>query len=403
MKLKTGIILIYFLLPILAKAEDLNKYDIYVEKGNDFLYVNLSLKIGNSYSEKNYFLFSEVIEIDSIRINEIITDYHRNGDTLFFDEKMNIHNLKIQYKIPLQYFTDSQAIILRKEAKWYPYRRNELFQTSINVSDEDSFIIATGKLFGNNVFISEITDEIHLIFLPKHYYERTTIKKDEISLFHYYQHKNNPVKWTSHFKNEFIKSFTCFKAYFNDESTNNTLNIVEIYNNDFQMCQSLKGLILFGNIFYHIYLQNINTSWIPHEVAHQWWGNQLFFRQGKGRLFLEESITEYLKLKYVEDTYGNQSYKEMINIYTANEERITEKIPAIAIENVHTPNNSAIIYCKIPMLLDNMIKTNPQCDFNTIIQDVYHLYKGKYIIYDDFEGQIKSIEIKQAIIELTHF
>jgi len=70
------------------------------------------------------------------------------------------------------------------------------------------------------------------------------------------------------------------------------MNIVEIGDPQFIMCQSLREMIIFGHYFYDVYTIIPDFSWIPHEVAHQWWGNGIFFEYRD--YALSESLNEYI-------------------------------------------------------------------------------------------------------------
>lgn len=86
------------------------------------------------------------------------------------------------------------------------------------------------------------------------------------------------------------------------------INVVEVPG--FQAVQSLAGLLLVGNAFVKHYWLDAGHQWPPHEIAHQWIGNALltnYLDGDSGKLFLEESLAEFLRIEYVRFRFGNDS------------------------------------------------------------------------------------------------
>ena len=53
---------------------------------------------------------------------------------------------------------------------------------------------------------------------------------------------------------------------------------------------------------------------VGHEVAHQWWGNQLRYARVEGGGILSESLAWYSAMKMVENVYGKQTARELLDL-----------------------------------------------------------------------------------------
>jgi hypothetical protein len=139
----------------------------------------IQLKIEQTGNDKNYFLFSDNAYITGLKINDsVIHKYIQQNDTLFLPSA-NIDKMEINYTLPLKdYTTNTGAIILKKEGKWYPYQEQALISSIIRtVNHSDYYVVSLGKEdnYSNNViFTNIISNEIHLFFLPVRHFSKDT-------------------------------------------------------------------------------------------------------------------------------------------------------------------------------------------------------------------------------------
>jgi aminopeptidase N len=199
-----------------------------------------------------------------------------------------------------------------------------------------------------------------------------------------------------------MHAYLYFCSFFSDELIGEDLNIIEIPDIDFQICQSLKGSILFGYIFYEMFQHNQTNSWISHEVCHQWWGHSLFFQSScENYRFLEESVTEYLKGYYVKTTYGITAYDSLYSQYEYNYNYITleEDIPINKIQTINSMSSGIIIYSKGALLLKKICDEFQLFDFKTTVNDFYQRFVGQKVCYQDFEAFIRDDTIKRVLNE----
>ena len=193
------------------------------------------------------------------------------------------------YSLPLaDYRTADGAIVLRREGNWYPHRNGELLTAQVHIKADDYYII------GGTEWLPSF--DIHLVLLPKDKYACKVIDSP-IRPFHFYRLASDTTQYPDTYYREFVDSYNFYCSFFGDTLTDKPMNIVEIGDPQFVMCQSLRDMIIFGHYFYDVHTMIPDFSWIPHEVAHQWWGDGIFFEYRD--YALGESLNEYIKLQFL--------------------------------------------------------------------------------------------------------
>ena len=354
MKKQKKLYILFLFFSFFVKGWSDNTYKIHIEVINDtLLVVNLKLDISEDYQTQTHFLFSDWTKIIDVEVNGKPTIFSMNRDTLFFSGLEKISSLKMKYKVPLLRFAD--AAILRRENGWFPHRRNELFRSELTISDTSQHIITNGIRKGNT-FLSPLTYEIHLLLLPKQNYAVKEMSSQKRS-FRFFRHKNDTSLRSDFFYSEFLNSYDFFSSFFDDDARSHmAMNVVEIYDRNFMMAQSLENLILFGNFFYWRDEQDgFLCSWIPHEIAHQWWGNRVFFKfSDTMRLFLEESLTEFLKIQYIQSQRGIKGLSCIKEIYEWAMEEFENLNPISEINSLNSNENVVVVYTQVPFLLNEI-------------------------------------------------
>ena len=125
-------------------------------------------------------------------------------------------------------------------------------------------------------------------------------------------------------------------------------------------------------------------SWISHEVAHQWWGDGIFFEYRD--YALSESLTEYIKLQYLKSR--GRGYEEQLEYYQAMMERAEKKLPIADIHSVESQDESIAIYHAAPYRLSLMKATS----VNTALQQLYHNHKHTIVSRDRFLQECKALQ-----------
>jgi hypothetical protein len=133
------------------------------------------------------------------------------------------------------------------------------------------------------------------------------------------------------------------------------------------MCQSLRDMIIFGHYSYDVYTMMPDFSWIPHEVAHQWWGNSLFFEHRD--YALSESLDEYIKLQYLKDR--KRGYQEQMSYYKNVMKLAEKRLPVTDIRSVESQDESIAIYHSAPYRLEK----SGNAKVNDLLLQLYRNHK----------------------------
>lgn len=280
------------------------------------------------------------------------------------------------YSLPLaDYRTADGAIVLRREGNWYPHRNGELLTAQVHIKADDYYILGGTEWFPSF--------DIHLVLLPKDKYA-CKVMESPTRPFHFYRLASDTTQYPEAYYNEFVDSYNFYCSFFGDTLTDKPMNIVEIGDPQFVMCQSLRDMIIFGHYFYDVYTMIPDFSWIPHEVAHQWWGNGIFFEYRD--YALGESLNEYIKLQFLKSR--GRGYEEQIEYYKAMMERAEKKLPISDIHSVESQDESIAIYHAAPYRLSLM----KAASVNTALQQLYSKYKYTVVSRDMFLQECKALQ-----------
>ena len=318
-----------------------------------------------------YLLLSQNIRIDSFSMD----GWRRNGDTIAFAG----HPVKAEfaYNVPLaDYCASDGAIVLRREGNWYPHRNSELLTANVHIKAEDNYLI------GGTVMTPAY--ELHLILLPKENYT-CKVLDSTTRPFLFYRAASDTTSYPEAFYNEFMDSYGFYSSFFNDSLSQKPMNIVEIGDPEFVMCQSLRDMIIFGHYFYDVYAMMPDFSWIPHEVAHQWWGNSVFFEYRD--YVLSESLDEYIKLQFLKSR--ERGYKEQMSHNKYAMKLAEKRLPVADIRSVELQDASIAIYNTAPYRLEK--SNNAKVD--DLLQQLYQKHKNTVVSREVFLrecGALKS-------------
>jgi hypothetical protein len=165
------------------------------------------------------------------------------------------------------------------------------------------------------------------------------------------------------------------------------------------------GAYAFGNSIafgpYMVDVYNNGYNWPTHEIAHLWWGWSLNTSAlDKGRRFIEESFTEYLRLMFVENEYGPDSFlKEVAEDSSEyyNKFMNTGKDNAL----IDEMTASRLIYVKGTYIVHMMRKEVGDEVWTKLLEYIYTNYRGKKFSYADFKDAIaKIVKNKKSIAKI---
>ena len=217
--------------------------------------------------------------------------------------------------------------------------------------------------------------ELHLILLPKENYT-CKVLDSPTRPFLFYRAASDTTSYPEAFYNEFMDSYGFYSSFFNDSLSQKPMNIVEIGDPEFVMCQSLRDMIIFGHYFYDVYTMMPDFSWIPHEVAHQWWGNSLFF--GHRDYALSESLDEYIKLQFLKSR--ERGYKEQMSYYKYAMKLAEKRLPVADIRSVEPQDASIAIYNTAPYRLEK----SGHAKVDELLQQLYQKHKNTVVSREVF-------------------
>ncbi len=311
------------------------------------------------------------IEGDTLRVSGFYLNPYNN--TAYAEAPIKVDTT---YSLPLaDYRTSDGAIVLRREGNWYPHRNGELLTAKVSIEADDYYIIGG----------SETTPsfDIHLVLLPKDKYACKVINSP-IRPFHFYRLASDTTQYPDAYYREFVDSYNFYCSFFGDSLSTKPMNIVEIGDPQFVMCQSLRDMIIFGHYFYDVYTMIPDFSWIPHEVAHQWWGDGIFFEYRD--YALSESLNEYIKLQYLKSR--GRGYEEQLEYYKAMMERAEKTLPIADIHSVESQDESIAIYHAAPYRL----ASEDASTVNTTLQQLYSKYKHTVVSREVFLQECKALQ-----------
>lgn len=383
--------IICIIICVKANANPYNHYQLNCDLQNDSMNVVCDYSIGNVYSESDYFLLSNIIPIKWITNDNNPIHFTRFGDTVRLHQPTNGETLHIAYTIPITYFkTNDGALCLRRENHWYPYRENELLTASVSIGAPSYYIICGNESASQHTV--NLAYEIHLIMLPKDIYQ-LEIDRTHSRPFYFYHDIKNSKRDTCSFFLTFMEAYDFYAIFFQDSLSTCPMNIVEIIDSTFTLCQSLQDMILFNDYFLAIYEMMPDYSWVPHEVAHQWWGNRLFFEYRD--YAISESVTEYLKLQYLK--HNKKGYEDQIELYQGTIEYATTPLPIKDIHDVSTQDASIAIYHKGPYRLEQSNLSCPQCELDKYLQELFASHKNSILPRNDFLNMTANPSLKSAL------
>lgn len=350
-----------------------NKYEMDCRIEGDSLFVKVDCVFEKEYPEVDFFLLTNTA---NIRMDDTAYTYSQKEDTVRFENMPLPKYFRMCYILSLKdYQTSDGAIVLRREGNWYPHRNGELLTADVDVKTDGYYIIGGSE--------TKPSFDLHLILLPKDKYECRVID-DEVRPFYFYQNASDTVEHPATFYREFVDSYVFYCSFFGDSLSSQPMNIVEIGDPQFMMCQSLRDMIIFGPYFLQVYKMIPDFSWVPHEVAHQWWGNSIFFEHRD--YALGESLNEYIKLQFLKSR--GRGYEEQMGYYTAMKDRAAQSLPIADIRSVESQDESIAIYHTAPLLLEQM----KDVDVADLLIRLYKEEKRKKVTRDIFAQKCKPLQ-----------
>jgi hypothetical protein len=363
------------------------------------------------------FLFSSESQIHSVEYlkegNWISIQHKFNGKDsllLLFDNEIlpaNKYVLKFKYSFPTNILDDSPVIIDRGH-RWYPLIIDQIasFKLSCNVPEGYS-VLAAGDLQSVNnykestTFIWESQSavfKIPLVVFNRHQFKRAEFDSLGISIdFYYLNADSNEVS-------TIIKEAAKCINYFSKNIGNypyKKLTLFEVTR--WGGINTGSGIIMIGSqsleMMKQKYYDGLNLT-----IAQQWIGAGVFAKYGEpGFWFLALSLPHYLRLMYLRQTKGEESFYESLHKPLTKYKEFSGKENDIPIMDIDSPNSrekSIILYGKGPYVISKIENAMSDKKWLLFLQNLYESFRGKILTYAEFEKQISKYDENGNILTL---
>jgi hypothetical protein len=119
-------------------------------------------------------------------------------------------------------------------------------------------------------------------------------------------------------------------------------------------------------------------------MAHQWWGNSLFFEHRD--YALSESLNEYIKLQFLKSR--KRGYNEQMKYYKYVMKLAGQRLPVVDIHSVESQDESIAIYNTAPYRLEKTYNAK----INDLLLQLYHNHKHTIVTRKVFLRECRSLK-----------
>ena len=311
----------------------------------------------------------------------------------------NKYLLKFAYSFPSNILSDSPVIIDRGH-RWYPLILDQVstFKLICNVPKE-YHVLAAGNLQSVNnykdstTFIWESQSAVFkmplLIFNPAQF-KRAEFDSLDISIELYYLNADSTE--ASSIIKEVVQ---CIKYYSKNIGSYPYKKLTLFEVTQWEGINTGSGIIMIGSqsieMMKQKYYDGLNLT-----IAQQWIGAGVFAKYGDtGFWFLSLSLPHYLRLMYLRQSQGEESFLESLQEPLVKYKEFAGKendIPIIDIDSPNSREKSLILYGKGPFVLNRIEKKMGNEKWLSFLQNLYESFRGKILTYTEFEKYISKYD-----------
>ena len=287
---------------------------------------------------------------------------------------------------------------------WYPRHFNDLAKWDVNYIVPSGYNIlcegnrtldtsAAGYLKTHYESKIQMGRFFPMILINNKYYKNYHLKIDDIALDYYFISSdteviNSVIHGTS-------ESFKFYRNLIGEYSFDN-LKFVELPGENYGNTRT--SLVLIGSDLITNYNNGWN-EWPAHEVAHQWAGSGFYGSSDDINLWcIYEPMAEYLRLMYIEQTYGNDSLnialEKIENEYTTKIMGTEKDIPL----NQGGPTRA--LYLKGPLIFHKIRKIIGNENWINFLKYIYAEFKVKYFAFSDFKQSLSKFNADENTLNL---
>ena len=316
----------------------------------------------------------------------------------------NKYDLRFEYSFPTSLLKDSLVIIDRGH-RWYPLILDQVAPFKLTCTVPKGFyVLAAGDLISvkdNTTFIWESKSAVFK--LPLIIFNRTRFKEaafDSLGIVIDFFYLNPDSLEALSVIKEAVKSVKFYSEHIGNYPYKK-LTLLEV--TQWEGINTGSGLIMIGTqslkMMKQKYFESLNLT-----IAQQWFGAGVFAKYGSpGFWFLSLSLPHYLRLMYLREVQGEESFLELLNELLAKYKEFAGKENDIPIINVDSPNSrekGLILYGKGPFVLSKIHKAMGNENWLAFLQNLYKSFCGKILTYDEFEKQISRYDENGSLLAL---
>ncbi|MCX6306506.1 MAG: M1 family aminopeptidase [Bacteroidetes bacterium] len=319
--------------------------------------------------------------------------------------------LTFSYALPVDSFMVHRGMVVMKRfERWYPLQNFELCNATITITVPGNLMtLSSGtsvkKMRSDNTATYEwksgnICSLPLFIFNPDSMEYRSEIVEGTRINGYFVPGNKDATNIMSQVRN----SLMFYSGYLGKYQYAN-FSVIEIPSDDF-LGQAQQSLLLFTSKLME-YIPDPG-SWVPHEVGHQWFGHTVIpDEHAQGRWFVEESINEYLRARYVERVYGADSLRRILReVYLANYNALVESGKDVPVLNVVSVNNSTeeaqSIYAKGPLILHQLRSCMGDKNWDAFIRKIYRDFGYRMFTLDDFKTGLSTYDPGGSCLNLLN-
>lgn len=320
---------------------------------------------------------------------------------------LNKHLIRFNYLFPTNNLNDS-LIIIDRGHRWYPLILDQIAAFKLRCIVPNGYhVLAAGNLLSaddyedNTTFVWESQSAVFkmplIIFNPTQF-KRAEFDSLDINIDFYYL--NADSIGALNIINEAAKCISYFSQNIGRYSYKKlTLFEVTLW----EGINTGSGLIMIGSksleMMKQKYYDILNLI-----IAQQWIGAGVFAKYGvPGFWFLSLSLPHYLRLMYIRQTQGEESFLESLNEPIDKYKEFAGKkndIPIIDIESPNSREKSIILYGKGPYVINIIQSAMGNAKWLLFLKSLYKTFRGEILTYAEFEKQISLYDENGNILTL---
>ncbi|TDX17222.1 hypothetical protein C8D74_102168 [Petrotoga sibirica] len=281
--------------------------NIVIEKVGNELTLNVQYQIRGVNIDSYLILLVEekIKKINKISINDLmIVDYQRFGPFIIVAFHEEIRRINLSYILVWE--NVSSLLITSQKGSFTLPIWTIPCPAVVKINDSSLYYSSNHSVANENeLFFEDIRNIVINI--------ETEPSNFQYSYYYGSVISNVPLKDKWDYKAEITKIIQYYEDHFKP------LKYLHIstYSGDIANAVSFSHLILFRKVLLAS-PETLLFSYLPHEIAHQWFGNNIKF-MGKGALLLTETIAEHLQLLYDAYRFGHSFLERRLNWYKKNE------------------------------------------------------------------------------------